>query len=237
MNLYPIIAIGVGACLLLICWLIAKWMDKVQKKDKPRDFFQRHFRLSIFMILVSIIMAGAAISYIIYYISQVLGLLVYNISKLDAVIIVALITGALSLITAIVAKIIGYQKSRQDYLAKKREQPYEELIEIMDKIQQNMEAGYSAMEGLTEEELSTISKQVTLWGSPKTVSTWVELREELREDTEVDHRFLMEELVNRMRKDLGLAKIKRRNFLSSLLRDIRHSKPATDETSIKMIKK
>lgn len=237
MNLYPIIAIGVGACLLLICWLIAKWMDKVQKKDRPKDFLQRHPRLSIIMIWTTIIMIGVIAYYPFHYLMQGLWQLFYNLSKLDAVIIVALITGALSLLTTIVAKIIEYKKTRQDYLAKKREYPYGELIEIMDKIQQNVETGYGAMEGLTEEELSTLSKQITLWGSPKTVSTWVELREKLREDTGVQYQFLMEELVNRMRKDLGLAKIKKRNFLSSFLRNIRHNKPVTDETSIKMIKK
>ena len=60
----------------------------------------------------------------------------------DAVVIVAMITGMVSIIgviiSSVVAKFIEYRKNRQDYLAKKREQPYGEFVEMVYKIQQNV---------------------------------------------------------------------------------------------------
>lgn len=67
-----------------------------------------------------------------------LGLLLSELSKLDAVIVTALIAGAVSItgvvISTIVAKIIEFKKSRQEYLAQKREEPYGEFIEIVYKL-------------------------------------------------------------------------------------------------------
>lgn len=60
-------------------------------------------------------------------------------SKLDAVIIVALITGVVSIIGVIIssifAKIVDYRKSRKEYLTQKREKPYGEFVEMIYKVQ------------------------------------------------------------------------------------------------------
>lgn len=65
--------------------------------------------------------------------------MIYNVilkvSHLDAVIIVALITGTLSLIgviiNSIVSKLIDYTKSRNEYLAQKRESVYKDFINMI----------------------------------------------------------------------------------------------------------
>jgi len=63
------------------------------------------------------------------------------ISKQDAVVIVALITGTVSLIgviiSSVVSKVIDYRKNCQEYLAQKREKPYGEFVDMVYKIQQN----------------------------------------------------------------------------------------------------
>lgn len=94
-------------------------------------------------------------------------------SKLDAAVIVALITGTVSLtgviISSIISKIIDYRKNRQEYLAKKREEPYTGFIEMVYKLQQNIKNDnlYTA-EKMTG-DISRFSKSLTLWGSPRVV--------------------------------------------------------------------
>ena len=87
-------------------------------------------------------------------------------SKLDAVVIVALITGCVSivgvLISSIVAKRIEYKRSRQEYLAKKREEPYGQFVDMVYKIQQNTKKGGSYTEAQMLEDLSQFSKQILL---------------------------------------------------------------------------
>ena len=62
------------------------------------------------------------------------------------------------------------------------------------------------------EDLSRFSRQITLWGSSKVVKKWVKFRENL---------FLMEEIMNEMRKDLGLKKVKKGNLLVFSVNDIK----------------
>lgn len=75
---------------------------------------------------------------------------------MDAVIIVALITGAVSILgvvlSSIVAKILEYRQNTKRYLYEKREEPYSEFIEMVYKLQQNIKnkKGYSEEEMLAD---------------------------------------------------------------------------------------
>lgn len=144
----------------------------------------------------------------------------------DVVIIVALITGMVSIIgviiSSIIAKFIEYRKNRQDYLARKREQPYGEFVEMLYKIQQNIKKEGSYTEEQMIEDLSKFSRQITLWGSSRVVKKWVKFRENgANPDAGKDNLFLMEEIMNEMRKDLGLAKVKKGNLLAFFINDIK----------------
>lgn len=147
-------------------------------------------------------------------------------SKLDAVIIVALITGLVSIvgviISSIFAKIVDYRKSRQEYLTQKREKPYGEFVEMIYKIQKNVknQGTYSNEEML--EDLSKFSKEITLWGSSRVINKWVQFRENgSNPEKAKENLFLMEEIMNDMRKDLGLRKVKKGNLLSFFVNDIK----------------
>ena len=147
-------------------------------------------------------------------------------SKMEAVVIVALITGMVSIIgviiSSVVAKIIDYRKSRQDYLARKRETPYGEFVEMIYKIQQNTKNKGSYTEEQMLEDLSKFSKQITLWGSSKVVNKWVKFRENgANPNAGMDNLFLMEEIMNEMRKDLGLRRVKKGNLLAFFVNDIK----------------
>jgi ABC-type multidrug transport system fused ATPase/permease subunit len=62
-------------------------------------------------------------------------------SNMDVVVIVALITGSISIlsvvISSIVSKIIEYRQNTKRYLYEKKEEPYSEFIEMVYKIQEN----------------------------------------------------------------------------------------------------
>lgn len=164
----------------------------------------------------------------IFYNSIVNGLIKLTAiaSKLDAVIIVALITGLVSIvgviISSIFAKIVDYRKSRQEYLTQKREKPYGEFVEMIYKIQRNTKipGTYSDEEML--KDLSKFSRQITLWGSPRVINKWIQFRENSSNPEKAkDNLFLMEEIMNDMRKDLGLRKVKKGNLLGFFVNDIK----------------
>ena len=147
-------------------------------------------------------------------------------SNLDAVVIVALITGLVSIIgvviSSIIAKIVVYRKSRQEYLTQKREKPYGEFVEMIYKIQQNAKKADTYSEEQMIEDLSKFSKQITLWGSSKVINKWIQFRENGADPEKAkDNLFLMESIMNDMRKDLGLKRVKKGNLLGFFINDIK----------------
>ena len=149
-------------------------------------------------------------------------------SKLDAVIIVALITGCVSivgvLISSIIAKRIDYKRSRQEYLAKKREEPYGQFVDMVYKIQQNSKKTNSYTEAQMLADLSVFSKQITLWGSSKVVKKWVQFRENsANPELARKNLLVLEDIMNEMRKDLGLKRTKKGNHLAFFVNDIKQA--------------
>lgn len=203
-------------------------------KNDDRTFAQKHPRWNLTMgVILVLLLAGLAgfIAFeIIYYIyigvSKLLLSLQDLASKLDAVVIVALITGAVSIlgviISSIISKSIEYKKARQDYLALKREEPYGEFVEMVYKVQQNTKKPGSYTEKQMIEDLSKFSRKITLWGSPNVVKKWVKFRENgANPDAAQENLFVMESIMNEMRKDLGLRKTKKGNLLAFFINDIK----------------
>ena len=96
-------------------------------KDKSTiPFAERHPLINSLIglvILIVLFFCGFNIvSFVIQKIVSGVGYLVKNFPKLDAVIIVAIITGGVSLlgvfINSIISKLLEYNRSRQEYLAK-----------------------------------------------------------------------------------------------------------------------
>ena len=166
-------------------------MNPDSKADK-RPFAEKHSKLNflfgLLLLLFLIVAFGFAVYIIVKYIAtgvtSAANWLASLASKLDAVVIVALITGCVSivgvLISSIVAKRIEYKRSRQEYLAKKREEPYGQFVDMVYKIQQNTKKGDSYTEAQMLKDLSQFSKQITLWGSSRVVNKWVKFRENVQ---------------------------------------------------------
>ena len=201
-----------------------------ESKNTNVSFADKHPKLNAFialMVLIGlVILAVFLLKWIISYIGQGIEKLATLISKLDAVLIVALITATVSLISviisSIVSKIIDYRKTRQEYLAQKREKPYGEFVDMIYKIQQNSKNPDSYTQEQMIEDLLKFSKQITLWGSSRVVKKWVEFRlNGAKPDTGKENLFVMEQIMNEMRKDLGLKKVKKGNLLGFFINDIK----------------
>ena len=215
-------------CLIVAFWYIEKLVDK-KKNYIIGDFLEEHQRINIILaldlIIIIVIVAGVILKSIVKGIIESLEWLTSVVSNMDVVVIVALITGTVSIvsviISSIVSKIIDYKKNRQEYLAKKREEPYGEFVEMIYKLQKNLEENNSYTEEMMLKDLSSFSKQITLWGSSKVVNLWVKFREQGIVQ-EMGNLFLLEELMNEMRKDLGMKKVEKGNLLAFFINDIRN---------------
>ena len=90
------------------------------------------------------------------------------------------------------------------------------------KIQQNSKNPDSYTQEQMIEDLLKFSKQITLWGSSRVVKKWVEFRlNGAKPDTGKENLFVMEQIMNEMRKDLGLKKVKKGNLLGFFINDIK----------------
>jgi hypothetical protein len=146
-------------------------------------------------------------------------------SSLDAVIIVALITGSVSVVgvifTSVVAKIVEYHQKRMEYLYRKREKPYYDFIEMVYKIQQQEKLGEKYSEKEIEHDMNKFSQQLTLWGSNKVIQKFIKFRKSASSnENNTDILFASEDLMYAMRSDMGLPKMKKGFLLSININDI-----------------
>ena len=199
-------------------------------EGNKKPFAERHPKLNILLGLV--LFAGIVaiaiwlIKFFYNFVIDGIIKLTAVVSKLDAVVIVALITGLVSIvgviISSIIAKIIDYRKSRQEYLTQKREKPYGEFVEMIYRVQKNTKDPGTYSDEQMLEDLSKFSKQITLWGSSRVINKWIEFRENGSDPKKAkDNLFLMEEIMNDMRKDLGLKKVKKGNLLGFFVNNIK----------------
>ena len=194
-------------------------------KENNTTFAEKHpVWNSIIGIFVLLVLLATGII-LIYGSVKCLGVLIKGLSKLDAVVIVAIITGGVSITGVIISSIIGksleYKKSRNEYLAQKREGPYGDFVDMIYKIQRNTkEEGTYKTEEMIEDILK-FNRQLTLWGSPKVAQKWNEFRKNsLDPHGSFNSLLLTEEIMNEMRADLGTKKIKKGGLLSFFINDI-----------------
>lgn len=179
----------------------------------------------------------AILFFIVYlFIKQIEILLINGIEKIgsitsnmDSVVIVAIITGGISIVTvvisSIVSKFIEYGQITKRYLYEKRENSYKAFIEMVYKLQKSTKKG---QEEYTQEQmikdLSKFSEELTLWGSSRVIKKWIKFRE-FSQDKEkaIENLFLLEEIVFEIRKDMGQGRkgLKKGDLLSFFINDIK----------------
>lgn len=191
---------------------------------------------SIKDIIIGILML-AIIGYIIVWL---LGLFmgyiesfVNRLSNMDAVVIVALITGSVSIlgvvISSIVSKIIEYRQNIKGYLYEKKEEPYSEFIEMVYKIQENVKENKEYNDKEMLDDIFSFSKKLTLWGSSNVIRKWLAFRKISQEQNNnpTDNLFILEEIIFEIRKDMGQKKsgLKQGDILAFFVNDIKDYLP------------
>lgn len=179
----------------------------------------------------------AILFFIVYLFVKQIGILLINgiekigsiTSNMDSVVIVAIITGGISIVTvvisSIVSKFIEYAQMTKRYLYEKRENSYKAFIEMVYKLQKSTKKG---QEEYTQEQmvkdLSKFSEELTLWGSSRVIKKWIKFRE-FSQDKEkaIENLFLLEEIVFEIRKDMGQGRkgLKKGDLLSFFINDIK----------------
>lgn len=205
-------------------------------KENKQPFSQRHPKWNLFfgfiLLLAIIALIGGAAYLVIKLLSsgivKIIDWIASLSTTLDAVVVVALITGAVSIIGVIIssvfAKVIEHKHKRQEYLTQKREESYGEFVEMVYKLQQNGKNGFTYTQKEMMDDLSKFSRKITLWGSATVVNKWVQFRENgANPETAGKNLFLLEEIMNEMRKDLGLKKVKKGNLLAFFVNDIKQA--------------
>lgn len=177
-----------------------------------KDFSNKHPYINQFIGLIGFLVLVVAVVEIIKTLTkQFLELILYT-SQLDAVVMVALVTGSVSFFTVVISKWAENKQRKREYLSKKREKPYTDFIAMVYKLKDKSQE-------YTEEEMNfditNFSEQLTLWGSNNVVKKWVKFRKD-KENNLV----LLEEIMFEMRKDIGYKKLKKGDLLSFFVNDV-----------------
>lgn len=176
------------------------------------------------------------IGFIIYIILKGLGTLIINVieriasitSSTDSVVIVALITGGISIVTVIISsvisKMIEYRQSTRRYLFEKRELPYKQFIQMVYKLQRNTKGQEEYTQQEMIDDISKFSQGLTLWGSSRVIKKWIKFREVcLDKEKTTQNLLFLEDIVFEIRKDMGQGKkgLKKGDLLSFFINDIK----------------
>ena len=73
------------------------------------------------------------------------------------------------------------------------------------------------------EDILSFSQELTLWGSKKVADKWVQFRlNGTNPDAATSNLLLLEEIMNEMRNDLGVKRVKKGNLLSFFVNDVKN---------------
>lgn len=181
-------------------------------------------------IIVGILVLGIIVYIVVWLIGLFLGYVggfVNRLSNMDAVVIVALITGSVSIlgvvISSIVSKIVEYRQNTKRYLYEKKEEPYSEFIEMVYKIQEKGKAKENINDEEMLDDIFSFSKKLTLWGSNKVIRKWLAFRKISQEQNDnTENLFMLEEIIFEIRKDMGQKKsgLEKGDILTFFVNDI-----------------
>ena len=205
-------------------------------QNHKKSFEERHPKLCLLLGIIMLLGIIAIGILLIKFIVQLIGngftvfgdFLKRMVSTTDKVIIVAMITGSVSIlgvvISSIIAKVVDYRFNVKKYLYDKREEPYEQFIEMVYRIMEDTKK--TERDRLSEDEMrsmvSEFSKGLILWGSNRVAKKWIKYRKQCEEGN-TQNLFLLEEIIYEMRRDVGLKKMKRGNILSFFINDIENA--------------
>lgn len=157
-------------------------------------------------LLIFLAAAGALIYFLLVKIGPALGSFFASLSGLDSAVIVALITGTVSVVSLVGGSVVNSVMKKNEYLREHREEPYMRLISLL----YDFQAAAGKGEEISEDELRSIltqfNKELTLWGSSKAIKVWGRWRTVSSRGSVNPHQVLfeMEKVMIQLRKDMGM---------------------------------
>ena len=196
--------------------------QKIKKIKDTRPFSQRHPKWNAFLGLIILILLGIGSYFLIKLVGvgilKFLEKLIDFSSKLDAVIIVALITAIVTIVSGIISKFIDYKQKRSEYLSQKREEPYAEFINVYYKMQEKVSKHEEYQPDEMFEDIQKFQKKLMLWGSNRVVKAWIDFRTNTSSDSS-NVLFYMENILYAIRKDMGYRNLGKGKLLSMTIND------------------
>ena len=181
----------------------------------------------LFVLAALAVICIVAFSATINFVSGSIAALLSTLSTLDVAIVVALITGCVSIVTVIGGGIannyLAYRQRNSEYLREHRAQAYEKLIEIVYKMlmKSKKKEQYSADEMLSD--MNDFNQSLTLWGSSKAIRLWDEWRLATvgKQPSASELLFAMEKVLIQLRRDMGQGRgLKRGDLLKLFINDV-----------------
>lgn len=157
------------------------------------------------------------------YIQGIVTYLKNMTSSLDAVVLVALITGSITLLNSFYSRYSEQRNKKREYLATKREGPYSDLFTVIHKVSLSEKGVFVYSNEEMIKDINDFNSKLSLWGSPKVVKKWNDFRQKsLEGNKQLEPKELLnavEEVMNEMRKDLGSKSTKKGELLSIFIYD------------------
>ena len=196
--------------------------QKIKKPKNPRPFAQRHPKWNTFFRMIILILLGIGAFFFLKFIGKGFVKFVQSLielsSKLDAVIIVALITAIVTIVSGVISKIIDYKQKRREYLSQKREEPYAEFINVYYKMQEKISKGELYSQEEMFDDVQKFQKKLMLWGSNRVINAWIDFRKNSNPNG-TNTLFYMEKILYALRKDMGYKNLGKGKLLSMSIND------------------
>lgn len=197
--------------------------QKDSKFGEKVPFAQKHPKLNIALGIIILALLVVIAMILIKWLFGGFITIISRVGKVDAVVITAIIAGAVSITGVIISSIVGkcleFKKTRQEYLAQKREEPYGDFTKMVYKLLfQSKNGTYTQAEMI--KDLSSFSREITLWGSKEVVTEWVQFRKNANTPEGAKKNLLLiDDIMNAMRKDLGVKKVRQKDLISFFIND------------------
>jgi len=124
------------------------------------------------------------------------------------------------MVTQLVAKYLDGKNIRKQYLSEKRVYSYSKMVDMVYKMQNKEYKQEEMIKDLTE-----FSKEITLWGSKALVTKWSKFRiSAINKPRDYQNIYILEDVLNQLRKDMGVGRSKKKELLAFFINDIENLK-------------
>lgn len=195
-------------------------MKRVSLKD---------FAITIIVLILIALIAIGVFSLLTRLASQVITNFFSALSSVNATIVVALITGCVSILCVVIGAIANnrmtFVQRREEYLRSHREDAYRRLISIFVKVQKQSKTGEAYTESKMLEDMYAFHEELMLWGSSKAIKMWSSWRISAANSPSPQELLLSQEkIIIQLRKDMGQhGKLQAGDILKLFINDVDES--------------